>query len=153
VNGVVLIVSIVLLAAGAGAGYTFLVAPTGRPVAPLAALETGVRPATLAKQAGETSRELVLPLEPLLANFDGTRKFWIRLESAVVFQTAPSNSEQQPLLRQIGEDLLLALRSTPVTQFESAAGLEFLRDDFADLVSLRTGGRARKLVIKSLVIE
>lgn len=152
-GGIVLIAAIVLLAAGAGAGYTLLLAPTGKPVAAQQASAKDAQPAPPAKQAGETSKEVVLALEPLLANLDGTRKFWIRLEGAVVFQTAPAASEQQPLLRQIGEDLLLVLRSTPVAQFESAVGLEFLRDDLADLVRVRTGGRARKLVIKSLVIE
>lgn len=148
-----MIVAILLLAAGAGAGYTLLLAPAPKQGGAVAAAVSADGHAAADKSASDASRDVLLPLEPLLVSFEGSAKYWLRLEGSVAFRTPPAKGEQQQLLQQLGEDVLVLLRSTPVAQLENAVGLEFLRDDLSELVRLRSQGRARHLVIKSLVIE
>jgi flagellar FliL protein len=151
--GIVTIIAVVLLAACAGAGYTILVASAPKQLGTETTAGKEAQHEPNVRSAAEANKEVMLPLEPILVSLEGTSKYWIRLEGVVAFHAAPAKEEQQSLLRQMGEDLLGYLRATPVTQIESPIGFEFLRDELAELVRLRSKGRARKFIIKALVIE
>jgi hypothetical protein len=100
----------------------------------------------------DISTDHVAALEPIITNITGPAATWVRFEGSVVFKGPPEN-DRGTLLRQITEDLMGFLRSTPLRQFETAAGMEFLREDLAELVRLRTKGRARDLIVRVLVVE
>jgi flagellar FliL protein len=45
------------------------------------------------------------------------------------------------------------LRTLALSQIEGAGGLQALREDLAERVRLRSNGRARELVIETLVVQ
>ena len=115
------------------------------------------RHATGSEQAGEhgardVSTEHIVPLEPIITNIAGASKTWLRFEGLVVLAERPKD-DRSALTAQISQDLMGLLRSTTLRQLETAAGLEFLREDMAELARLRSKGRARDIIIKTLVIE
>lgn len=157
IGGMLILAVVIMLASGSGAAFTLLVP------AMLKGEDEGKRETAPAKSAaaeapGEAAKsdapkEHVLPLEPLIVSAVGTGRIWLRLEGAVSFSVLPGKDEQTALLRQMSEDVMLFLRSTSSSQFETPAGLEFLREDLSELVRLRSKGRARRFILKMLVLE
>lgn len=151
-GGLVVIFLVIALAAAAGSGFSwyFAAKPSISPAG-------GEAPAQVAEPkaasvAAAAAPDFVLPLEPIMVNV-GLSKRWLRLEGAVLFNTAPSKEELPVLARQLSADALGFLRSTSIAQLETAVGLEFILEDLTELARLRSQGRARVFVIKSLVIE
>ena len=140
-----------------GASFGVLLVPKTDPAAVRSengAPSPEVAPAKLAEVRGnrDVATDHVVALEPIITNIAGPATTWVRFEGSVVFKGAPEN-DRGPLPRQIAEDLMGFLRGTPLRQFETAAGMEFLREDMAELVRLRSKGRARDLIVKVLVVE
>lgn len=109
------------------------------------------------EQAGDASAhdgstEHIAPLEPIITNLASAGATWLRFEGLVVLSERLKD-DRSALTAQISQDLLGLLRSTTLRQLETAAGLEFLREDMAELARLRSKGRARDIIIKTLVVE
>lgn len=104
------------------------------------------------KDENDRLKEHIVPLEPLIVNVGGNSGRWVRLEGSVAF-AQPLKEGREALLAQMSEDVMSYLRSTALLQLESPAGLEFLKDDLMELVQLRTKGRARRFILRTLVIE
>jgi flagellar FliL protein len=139
---------VVLIALASGAGYSLMLDQSGRQ------RTTEPQAATArAKGLPELSKETVVPIQPLLVSSDGQKRHWIRLEGAIAFRQAPSKDEQPLLIKIIAEDMLSYLRTTPITQLESAAGFEFARDELSEIARVRSNGRASKFILKAMVIE
>lgn len=159
------IVAIVLIAViGAGAGFSlkFVLPPREAPVVEAAKAKETAAKATEAHQDAhvgaspklepEPTGGQLLPLDAIvvsLASPQGTR---LRLESFVQF-TESSKLDRTELLREIAQDLVLYLRTLKLAQIETASGIEYLREDLAELAQLRSKGHARGIVIKSLIVE
>jgi hypothetical protein len=45
------------------------------------------------------------------------------------------------------------MRTLPLTHVASAAGVEYLREDIEEIARLRSKGRARSVILRSLVVE
>jgi hypothetical protein len=45
------------------------------------------------------------------------------------------------------------MRTVPLTHVETAAGVEYLREDLTEIARLRSKGRARSIILRSLVVE
>lgn len=168
-GGFILALALIILvgaSSGAGFGLAFL----GRPGAARSDAETGsgrarnsdtehsARPSRTgeidepAQPHADRLMEHVVPLEPIIVSISGPGGTWLRLEGSVAF-AGPPKDDRTAIAAQMTEDLFGFLRNTPLTQLESAAGLEFLRDDMSELVRLRTNGRARRFILRALVIE
>ena len=102
--------------------------------------------------ARDISAEHIVPLEPIITNIAGAGKTWLRFEGLVVLSQRPKD-DRSTLAAQISQDFMGLLRSTTLRQLETAAGLEFLREDMAELARLRSKGLARDIIIKTLVVE
>jgi flagellar FliL protein len=57
------------------------------------------------------------------------------------------------LSKTISEDLMSFLRTVPLSHVESAVGLEYLREDLSEIARLRSKGRVRDVLLRSLVVE
>ena len=165
-----IIATTLMICLGLGAGATFArifavnpetAATRTDQIASGSAVPTPKRPngrhGTGSEQAGEhgardASAEHIVPLEPIITNMAGASKTWVRFEGLVVLSERPKD-DRSALTAQISQDLMGLLRSTSLRQLETAAGLEFLREDMAELARLRSKGRARDILIKVLVVE
>ena len=159
-----------VLGAGAGAGFsmTFLNADTvgvqGK--VPAAGKQDAHAPASSGKAGeaaaagkraaagapAEAQKEQVIGLDPILVTLAGPQKSWARLELSVVVETGEKD-DRTLLLKTISEDLMSFLRTVPLSHVESAVGIEYLREDLSEIARLRSKGRARGVVLRSLVVE
>jgi flagellar FliL protein len=157
---------VVIIGAGSGLGFGLAfpvaLAPAvhGTPAADTQARPAGKDAAT-APPAGDAKpqrpvadglAEHIAALEPIIVNGAGPGRPWLRLEGAVAFATPPDKNRAAQLA-EMSEDIVGFLRGTPAAQLEQATGLEFLREDLSELVRLRSKGKARRFILKSLVIE
>lgn len=157
------LVGLALVGAGAGFGFVTLTgialqdrkggateaAPPGH-----VAGDTGRQPgtATPGTAADHAGQEMLMALEPIVVSLAKPGGGNLRLEALVVFSKAP-NDDQSRLLKIMQDDLTNFLRTVSLTQIETAAGLEFLREDLSELIQIRSKGSARGIVLKGLAIE
>jgi flagellar FliL protein len=167
---VVALLILAVLGAGAGAGFSMMFFKADASAVPGKAASAGRQdPHTAAasgkpgdahgapKKAdaaggGDAHKEQVVGLDPILVTLGGQQKSWARLELAVVIEAGEKN-DRDILLKSISEDMMSFLRTVPLSHVESAVGLEYLREDLSEIARLRSKGRARGVVLRSLVVE
>ncbi len=133
---------VTLIAAGTGAGLGFTIADV-KPVRPK-------DEAAAAARAAETGS--VVRLSPIVTNLARPKETWIRLEGSLVVDGVPAD-KAGGLAAEVGADLMAYLRTLALPQIEGAAGLQALREDLTERVRLRSNGRARELLIETLVVQ
>jgi flagellar FliL protein len=159
------IIAVVLLAvvgAVAGAGFSLMFLNAG---APAHDAQTGKRDLQIVqgsvkhgdagaapKSANEPSKVLISNLDPILVTLSGPQRSWARLELGVILD-APAAADDGVLLKSMTEDIMSYMRTVPLTHVESATGVEYLREDIEEIARLRSKGRARSVVLRSLVVE
>jgi flagellar protein FliL len=166
---VIAVLLLAVIGAGAGAGFsmTFLNADAGggKGQAPAAGKQEAGKAATGkpgevssaakgsgAGAGGEARNEQVVSLDPILVTLAGPQKSWARVELSVVIETV-EKEDHAPLLKAMSEDLMSFLRTVPLSHVESAVGVEYLREDLSEIARMRSKGRARGVVLRSLVVE
>ena len=108
--------------------------------------------------AGDAPKDQVVGLDPILVTLAGPQKSWARLELSVVIGAGEKaekddKDDRALLLKAMSEDLMSFLRTVPLSHIESAVGLEYLREDLSEIARLRSKGRARSVILRSLVVE
>jgi flagellar FliL protein len=167
---IIALVILALIGAGAGAGFSMMFLKSA-PQGDHASAGTGDASAKQARSAdkvvkaaagpeasskggkeGEGRKEMVKDLEPILVTLAGPQRGWARLELGVIL-TEETKEDQTPLLKAMAEDMMSFLRTIPLTHIETAAGVEYLREDLTEIARLRSKGRVRTVVMRSLVVE
>ena len=138
---------ITLLAAGAGGGGSILVLPLLKPKE-----EPKVAAVTAAAHGAETVSSAMRELPPIVTNLAAPSEVWVRLEGSVVIDRA-ALPEADGIVREIAADTLAYLRTLSLPQLQGAGGLADLRQDLNERIAIRAGGKARELVIHTLVIQ
>ena len=142
-------VAAALVAAGVGGAQGFLGANTAAapPPAPAAAAKSGD-----GGKAAPTVEMGSMDLPPVVTNLAAPTDVWVRLEATLLFEgkTLPHG---EALAGEISGDILAFLRTESLAQVQGVAGLEHLRQDLNERASIRSDGRVRELIIRSLVVE
>jgi flagellar FliL protein len=168
---VVALLILAVIGAGAGAGFSLMVLNADKTAkAPAAGTQDPHKAADAGKPAAATGaakghdaqeaaqKEQVVGLEPILVTLAGPQKSWARLELSVVVGTGEKEEkgekdDRATLLKVMSEDLMSFLRTVPLSHVESSVGLEYLREDLSEIARLRSKGRVRGVVLRSLVVE
>jgi flagellar FliL protein len=66
---------------------------------------------------------------------------------------AAAAKQSDALAAQIGTDILAYLRTLSIAQLQGANGLAFLREDLNERIRQRSQGKAREIVIQTLVVQ
>lgn len=159
---VVALVLLAVIGAGAGAGFSLMFLNAGTPAHEAGA---GKREVQIGKAgarsgdgtgakgaAGEVSKIQVASLDPILVTLAGPQRSWARLELGVILD-GPTTTDDAVLLKSMTEDIMSFMRTVPLVHIESAAGVEYLREDIQEIARLRSKGRARNIILRSLVVE
>ena len=161
---VIAMLLLAVLGAGAGAGFsmTFLNADAtgGHGNATVAGKQDAGKPGEASSAAkgsaaggsGDGRNEQIVGLDPILVTLAGPQKSWARVELSVVIE-AVEKEDHAPLLKAMSEDLMSFLRTVPLSHVETAVGVEYLREDLSEIARMRSKGRARGVVLRSLVVE
>lgn len=152
------LVAVLVLSAAAG-GLTGLMLAPG-PAAPTAGAVREAAPA-VASAAGEAAaqgrenapppdtRKLVT-LRPILTNIAEPSDVWLRMEAALLVEDGTISEAQAA---EAAQDMMTFLRSLKLDQLQGAGALLFLREDLLDRINIRLDGRARELLISTMVVE
>ena len=93
---------------------------------------------------------LMLDLPPIMTNIAAPSDIWLRVELSVIFDEAP----QDPgLADAIHQDLLAFVRTVKMHQIEGASGFQHLKADLGERASIRSGGHAKSILIRTLLFE
>ena len=178
-GGVIALAVLTLVAAGAGAAHglqTYKIiesvkpadgakeqaaaAPAAEPPssghgAPSAPAGGHGAPAPAAK-AGEKvklpSKLVTRQLQPLITNITMPPDLWVRLEGAIVYDQADVD-DPEIMVSTLSGDLLAYLRTLTLREMQGADGLMFVRQDMKERVIARTQGKARDIIIQTLVVQ
>jgi|APMI01.1.fsa_nt_gi flagellar FliL protein len=143
-SGVVGIIVATLLAAMIGGGHGF-------GMAKWAATPKG--PPKADKPEAAASAEMILrELAPIVTNLANSSDSWVRLEGGILIEAAAAK-QSDALAAQIGTDILAYLRTLSIAQLQGANGLAFLREDLNERIRQRSQGKAREIVIQTLVVQ
>jgi flagellar protein FliL len=161
---VIALVLLAVIGAGAGAGFSLMFLNAGATQHDTSAgmrdlqivkgaTKSGGGTATAAKNdTHEASKVQVASLDPILVTLAGPQRSWARLELGVVLD-GPSTPDDPVLLKSMTEDIMSFMRTVPLVHVESASGVEYLREDIEEIARLRSRGRARSIILRSLVVE
>lgn len=136
--------TVVALAIGWGSG---LYLSSKAPQAP-AAIEPAPAPEEI-KLAEEAGALGLVHLEPIMTNLSGPSGMWVRMEAALVFEGKPDAKIAQI----VQQDILAYLRTLKAHQVEGASGFQHLKTDLEERASIRSGGRVKQLLIRTLLFE
>ena len=94
----------------------------------------------------------IFDLPPIVTNLGAPQDTWIRLEGSIIFdpKTLP---HPEAVAGQIGDDILAYLRTVSLHQLEGPIGLENIRQDLNERAAIRSGGKVRAFVIRTLVVQ
>ncbi|MES0162543.1 flagellar basal body-associated FliL family protein [Mesorhizobium sp. C268A] len=106
------------------------------------------QPSKAAEHAPGTGPTLV-QLAPITTNLASPADTWIRLEASVVYD-APQPPE---LTESIHQDLLAMVRTLKMHQIEGASGYQHLKADLEERAAIRSGGHAKQVLIRTLLLE
>ena len=84
----------------------------------------------------EPSKVQIANLDPILVTLAGPQRSWARLELGIVLE-GPSTPDDPVLLKSMTEDIMAFMRTVPLVHVETAAGVEYLREDIEEIARLR----------------
>jgi flagellar FliL protein len=142
-----LVLTLVALAMGWGGGR-YLISPL-----PAQKADQSSKAKDGKKKEKNTSAEVgdryVVSLDPILTNLSAPSKVWVRLELSLVFD----GPVDQSIARAISQDILAYIRTVKLAEVEGPSGFQHLREDLEERASVRSGGRVKKILIRTLLFE
>ena len=136
------------LAGGSGAFFGLKIAATPPPHAEAETHAAEAAPAPVTVPADSS----LFDLSPIVTNLGAPQDTWIRLEASIVFDPK-ALPHPEAVAGKIGEDLLAYLRTVSLKQLEGPVGLQSIREDLNDRAAVRSEGKVRELIIRTLVVQ
>ena len=135
----------VVVLLGACAGAAFEASRAGAPPGP-------DKPAESSAAAPPTEPSTIVDLPPIVTNLGAPQDTWVRLEGSIIFdpRTLP---HPDAVAGRIGDDILAYLRTVTLRQLEGPIGLENIRQDLNERAAVRSDGKVRGFVIRTLVVQ
>jgi flagellar FliL protein len=91
----------------------------------------------------------VLPIETITTNLAAPSDIWVRMELSLVFDGDPDTA----VAEEIHQDFLAFMRTVKLPQVEGASGFQHLKEDLEERARIRSNGRVKKILIKTLLFE
>jgi flagellar protein FliL len=94
----------------------------------------------------------IVDLPPIVTNLGAPPDTWVRLEGSIIFDPR-ALPHPDAVAGRIGDDILAYLRTVSLRQLEGPIGLENIRQDLNDRAAIRSDGKVRAFVIRTLVVQ
>lgn len=146
---------VALTAAAAGMGWVsggFLTG--GKPDSEVPASAEGGGNGKEAKEgsteaAGPVS-ETVIPLPAITTNIASPPDVWVRMEVSLVLDEPPQTAD---LASAVSQDLIAYIRTIKMHEIEGASGFRHLRENLDERAAIRSDGRVKQVLIRTLLFE
>ncbi|MBZ9988067.1 flagellar basal body-associated FliL family protein [Mesorhizobium sp. BH1-1-5] len=96
-----------------------------------------------------TAGPTLVQLAPITTNLASPSDVWIRLEASLLYD-APQPAE---MTEQVHQDLLAFVRTLKLHQIEGASGYQHLKADLEERAALRSGGHAKQVLVRTMLLE
>ena len=134
---------VVILAACVGAAFE-----ASRPAPP----DEGDKTASSLAVGPPAQPSTILDLPPIVTNLGAPQDTWIRLEGSIIFDPK-AMPHPEAVAGRIGDDILAYLRTLSLRQLEGPIGLENIRQDLNERAAIRSDGKVRAFVLRTLVVQ
>lgn len=124
---------------------------TSQPGSAAEVSDTGQEAASGDGQAAPAAPTSLVALDPIVVSLEGAGPR-VRIGLAVELPASEAAAHDQVKL-ELSADILALLRTMKLAQIGAPGGLNYLRDDIGEIVSVRTGLRNPKVVVTGLVTE
>lgn len=91
----------------------------------------------------------VVDLPAIVVNLAPPSKVWARVELSAVFSETPDVE----MRRQLHQDILAFMETVTPAQLAGASGLRHLREDIVDIARVRSEGKARTVLFRTMIFE
>lgn len=91
----------------------------------------------------------IFRLEDITTNLAGPDSVWVRAQLALVFR----EKADAALAEMVHQDFLAYLRTVKLQQVEGPSGLIHLKSDLLERANLRSGGKVKDVLIRTLLFE
>ncbi len=108
-------------------------------------------PAGDARHGRFSDKVSLYPLSPIVTNLASPERAWIRIEASLVIDG--EGVDTKALAASVTEDTLAYLRTLSLPLIEGASGFLHLREELNDRVRVRSAGKAREMIMHSLIVE
>lgn len=105
-------------------------------------------PGKEAKKEGGAGPTLV-DLEPMTTNLAAPAEVWARLQVSLLFDAPPPPG----MADDVHQDLLAFMRTVKMHQVEGASGYQHLRADLQERAAIRSGGKVKEVLVRTLLFE
>ena len=141
------VAGLTVLGAGGGAFVGSLIVAKVR--ATVAAAASPSEPAPKSAFAEDVVVRELKPIVTNLAQPEGTK---VRLQASILYNRKDVDT---PALTtaQITDDLVGYLKTLSIAQLQGGSGLQSLREDLNERVTIRSEGHVRELIIETLVVQ
>ena len=156
-SGLIGVVIVTLIAAGAGGGSAFyLVKQTklAKPAEVAAPAKEAPGKEAPAKEAPAAATEelVTMALPVVLTNLADPPGIFVRLEAEIVLD-AKSAKTSTALASEISGDYMAYLHTLSIANFEGASSFNQFKEDLTDRAQIRSKGLVREVVVKGLVVK
>lgn len=147
------IIGVVVVTALAGGLGMFLGQMTAKNVEQVVVDREKAKPKDEPVRSTRYTSDMVLqPIEAIVTNLGQPSDTWIRMETAMVFQTGALKNPEVTAA-EIRQDLITYARTITLAQLEGPSALQHIREDLNERVATRTNGAVSELVIETLVVQ
>ena len=101
------------------------------------------------KPEAESGEPGVQPIEAITTNLAAPSDIWVRMELSLVFDGEPDAA----VAEDIHQDFLAFMRTVKLPQVEGASGFQHLKEDLEERARIRSHGRVKKILIRTLLFE
>lgn len=91
----------------------------------------------------------LVDLAPMTTNLAAPAEVWARLQLSLVFDGPPPSG----MADDVHQDLLAFLRTVKMHQVEGASGYQHLRADLQERAAIRSGGKVKEVLVRTLLFE
>jgi flagellar FliL protein len=142
-------VLLVLTAAAIGAGWLAGQHLNSSQRGSAAAHDAGKEENTEEAAPGAVAQGSLYALPAVTTNLAGTGDTWVRMELVLVFDGAADSA----IAEFVHQDVLAYLRTIKLRQVEGASGFQHLKSDLEERAQVRTGGKVKSILIRTLLFE
>lgn len=91
----------------------------------------------------------ILALPAIMTNLAGPGDVWVRMELALVFDGGTDSA----LAEFVHQDVMAYMRTVKLGQVEGPSGFQHLKSDLEERARIRTDGRVKSILIRTLLFE
>jgi flagellar FliL protein len=107
-------------------------------------------PAEHAEEAGAEQKKLVVvDIPSITTNLHDPTDAWIRMELSLVFEDA----SDQAMAEAVHQDILAYVHTMKLYNLRGGSGYQHLIEDLQDRAAIRTEGRVKRVLVRSLILE